>query len=440
MDLLGEASTRLGEGGLFRDQEVSTAGKFGEAKALLASIESIKLGGDTCFLAAFVDLTQYKRVEAQLRQSQKMEAIGSLAGGIAHDFNNLLTAINGYSELAMMGKVATHPDYEHLKTIRSAGERAADLTRQLLAFSRKETVKTEVQSLNAIVADMEGMLRRLIEENVEFKTRLSPEAGSVKVDKGQVVQILMNLVVNARDAMPEGGRILVETRPVLLGRPTRDTLLEAAPGAYVALSVTDTGTGIRPEIRAKIFEPFFTTKAVGKGTGLGLSVVYGVVKQLGGGHRPAKRIGPGHDLLHLFPGSQEQLTASEAEGREKPETYRGSEIVLVVEDEDAVRTFVHQALVAHGYKVLEARSGVEALRVLQQTTQALDLVMTDLIMPEMGGRELVTHVRVLRPALPVLYTSGYSKEWELRRSRRMLSTSSPSHSAPRTWPRRCAKS
>ena len=411
MDLLGEASTRLGEGGLFRDQEVSTAGKFGEAKALLASIESIKLGGATCFLAAFVDLTQYKRVEAQLRQSQKMEAIGSLAGGIAHDFNNLLTAINGYSELAMMGKVATHPDYEHLKTIRSAGERAADLTRQLLAFSRKEAVKTEVQSLNAIVADMEGMLRRLIEENVEFKTRLSPEARSVKVDKGQVVQILMNLVVNARDAMPEGGRILVETRPVLLGRPTRDTLLEAAPGAYVALSITDTGTGIRPEVRAKLFEPFFTTKAVGKGTGLGLSVVYGVVKQLGGGIALQSELGQGATFFIYFPEVREQpLTASDAEGRAKPEPYRGSEIVLVVEDEDAVRTFVHQALVAHGYQVLEARSGVEALRVLQQTTQAVDLMLTDLIMPEMGGRDLVTHVRVHRPALPVLYTSGYSSD------------------------------
>jgi PAS domain S-box-containing protein len=412
MDLLGEVGKRLAEGGLFRDEEVSAAGKSGEAKAMLASFESILLGGDTCYLATFVDLTERKRMEEQLRQSQKMEAIGSLAGGVAHDFNNLLTAINGYSELAMMGMEATSPIYEHLKAIRSSGERAAGLTRQLLAFSRKETVKTQVQSLNAIVAEVEGMLRRLIEENVEIKTNLSPEAGSVKVDKGQVVQILMNLVVNARDAMPKGGLILVETRRVILEKPTRNTLLEAPPGAYVALTVSDKGMGMTQEVKAKIFEPFFTTKAVGKGTGLGLSVVYGVVKRLGGGIDLQSEPGQGTSFCIYFPEvSKETLApASGDEGRKKPETYRGNETLLVVEDEDAVRKFVRQALVAQGYQVLEARSGVEALRILQQEEQRIDLVVTDLIMPDMGGRELATHVRAHRPALPVLYTSGYSKD------------------------------
>ncbi len=412
MDLLREAGERLAAGGPFRDKEVAAASKSGEAKTLLASVETIVLDGDTCYLASFGDLTEHKRVEEQLRQSQKMEAIGSLAGGVAHDFNNLLTAINGYSELAMMGKEATHPDYEYLKLIRSSGERAAGLTRQLLAFSRKEILETQVRSLNAIVAEVEGMLRRLIEESVEFKTRLDPEAGSVKVDKGQVVQILMNLVVNARDAMPKGGRILVETRRVSLAKPTPNTLLEAPPGSYVALMVKDTGTGMAPEVKAKIFEPFFTTKEVGKGTGLGLSVVYGVVKQLGGGLALQSEPGQGTTFWIYFPEVQEETLppALEAGVQEKAELYRGSETLLVVEDDDAVRTFVRQALAAQGYTVLEARSGVEALRFLQQTDQPLDLVVTDLIMPDMGGRELATHLRLHRPALPVLYTSGYSKD------------------------------
>ncbi|MEP6653012.1 MAG: ATP-binding protein [Myxococcales bacterium] len=411
MNLMAEAGTRLADGGPFSDEEVSAEAKSGEAKALLASVESIMVGKDNCYLATFVDLTEYKRVEEQLRQSQKMEAFGSLAGGVAHDFNNLLTAINGYSELAMMGKDATHPDYEYLEAIRNSGERSASLTRQLLAFSRKEIIQTKVQNLNAIVAEMEGILRRLIEENVEFTTSLSPEAGFVNVDKGQVVQILMNLVVNARDAMPKGGRILVETRRVLLDRPTRDTLLEAVPGPYLALSVKDTGTGMTPDIRAKIFEPFFTTKAAGKGTGLGLAVVYGVVKQLGGAIDLHSEPGQGTTFRICFPEVPEAtVAATEAAGRGKSKSYRGNETLLVVEDEEAVRKFIWRALTAQGYQVLEARNGVEALRILQQTEQPCDLVVTDLIMPDMGGQELAMQVRMHRPALPVLYTSGYSED------------------------------
>jgi CheY-like chemotaxis protein len=345
-------------------------------------------------------------VEEQLRQSQKMEAIGSLAGGVAHDFNNLLTAINGYSELALMDKSNTHPDYEYLRDIRNSGERAAGLTRQLLAFSRKESVQARVQSLNTIVAEMQSMLRRLIEENVEIQTCLDPEAGPVNVDKGQVVQILMNLVVNARDAMPQGGRLLVDTRRVRLEKSARDLLLPAAPGAYVALSVKDTGTGMTPEIRAKIFEPFFTTKPVGKGTGLGLAVVYGVVKQLGGGIAVQSEPGEGSTFSIYFPEVREgTLSASESPGRGIPKSYRGGETILVVEDEDRVRKFIKQALTAQGYRVLESRNGVEALKLLHEFEQPLDLVVTD-----MGGRELAAQVSSRRPFLPVLYTSGYSKE------------------------------
>jgi PAS domain S-box-containing protein len=408
VSLLGEAGKRLAAGGRFRDEEVSAVAKSGESKALLACVETMMLGGDICYLATFLDLTERKQVEEQLRQSQKMEAIGSLAGGVAHDFNNLLTAINGYSELAMMGIEATSEEYEHLSAVRSSGDRAASLTRQLLAFSRKEAVQTHTQSLNAIVAEMEGMLRRLIEENVEIKTRLDPEAGCVNVDKGQVVQILMNLVVNARDAMPQGGKIVVETRRVWLDKPTG--LLEAPSGAYVALTVKDTGTGMTPEVTAKIFEPFFTTKAVGKGTGLGLSVVYGVVKQLGGAIDVESEVGRGTTFCIYFAEVLDRATMPSGAGREKPDSYRGSETILVVEDEDTVRRFIKRALTAQGYRVLESRNGVEALHVLQHAEQRLDLVMTDLIMPDMGGRELAAQVRARRPSVPVLYTSGYSKD------------------------------
>ena len=414
MNLLGDAGKRLAGGGLFRDEEVSATAKSGEAKALLASVETMMLGRDTCYLATFVDLTERKQVEEQLRQSQKMEAIGSLAGGVAHDFNNLLTAINGYSELAMAGMEATSQEYQHLRVVRSSGERAASLTRQLLAFSRKEVIRTEVQSLNAIVADTEGMLRRLIEENVEIETRLDPQVGAVNVDKGQVVQILMNLVVNARDAMPNGGRIVVETRRVRIDKSTRNTLLEAAAGAYASLTVSDTGMGMTPEIKAKIFEPFFTTKAVGKGSGLGLSVVYGAVKQLGGEIAFQSEPAQGTTFCIYLPEVREGMreAASAAVGREKPKSYRGSQTILVVEDEDSVRKFVMQALMAQGYQVLEARNGVEALQLLEQTEQRVDLVVTDLIMPNMGGRVLAARARAHRPDLPVLYTSGYSNDTE----------------------------
>jgi two-component system cell cycle sensor histidine kinase/response regulator CckA len=322
-----------------------------------------------------------------------------------------LTAINGYSELAMMGMDASSEEHEHLRAVRSSGERAASLTRQLLSFSRKETVQTQVQSLNAIVAEMQDMLRRLIEENVEIKTRLDPEAGTVNVDKGQVVQILMNLVVNARDAMPNGGKLFVETRRVLLDKPTRNTLLEAAPGAYVALTVKDVGTGMTPDVKAKIFEPFFTTKEVGKGTGLGLAVVYGVVKQLGGGIALQSEPGEGTTFHIYFPEVRKPTPAvTDGAAREKRDAYQGSETILVVEDEDMVRTFIKRALMAQGYRVLESRNGVEALKLLERNEQPLDLVVTDLIMPDMGGRELAAQVRARRPTLPVLYTSGYSKE------------------------------
>ncbi len=409
-ELLEQAGRRLAEGKAFGGEELTAADKAGTQKTLLASMDTIELAGESCFLASFADLTERKHVEEQLRQSQKMEAIGSLAGGVAHDFNNLLTAINGYSELVMMGMEDTDPKQELVRSILISGERAAGLTRQLLAFSRKEAIETRVQGLNTIVGEMEKMLQRLIEEHVALSTRLDPEAGSIDADRGQVEQVLLNLVVNARDAMPNGGELRVETQHVVLEHPPSDALLPVGPGRYATLTVRDTGTGMTPEVRAKIFEPFFTTKGVGKGTGLGLAVVYGVMKRVGGGIVVRSLPGQGTTFRLYFPEAREQ----EAETREgqadsAPQPLQGAEKVLVVEDEPGVRTFIRKALSAQGYQVLEAGNGREALEMLGRG-EAVDLVLTDLIMPGVGGRELAEQVREVSPGLPILYTSGYSRD------------------------------
>jgi PAS domain S-box-containing protein len=407
-DLLEQTGRRLAEGRPFRGEEFSAVDKAGEEKSLLVSVDGIALAGENCYLASFVDLTERKRVEEQLRQSQKMEAIGSLAGGVAHDFNNLLTAINGYSELLMMEMAESDRKYELARGIRASGERAADLTRQLLSFSRKEGMQTRVQSLNSIVEEMEGMLRRLIEEHVGFVTRLDPEAGFIDADKGQVEQILLNLVVNARDAMPKGGELRVETQHVVLTHAPKESLLPVGPGRYVTLTVRDTGTGMSPEVRSKIFEPFFTTKGVGKGTGLGLAVVYGIMKRLGGGIVVRSMVGQGTTFRLYFPEAKERK-AETGEGQPEPKPLKGREKVLVVEDEDSVRTFMRQALSAQGYQVVEAGNGREALELLKRG-EAVDLVLTDLIMPDLGGRELAERVREMAPDLPILYSSGYSRD------------------------------
>jgi CheY-like chemotaxis protein len=342
-----------------------------------------------------------------------MEAIGSLAGGVAHDFNNLLTAINGYSELVMVGMDAGDPKYELVRGIRASGERAADLTRQLLAFSRKGALETRVQGLNAIVGDLEKMLRRLIEENVALILRLDPDAGSIDADRGQVEQILLNLAVNARDAMPRGGELRVETQHVVLEHPPKDALLPVGTGRYATLTVRDTGTGMGHDVLAKIFEPFYTTKEVGKGTGLGLAVVYGIVRRMGGGIVVRSVPGHGTTFRIYFPEAEERKAEKpegEAAGASTaPAAGGGGVRVLVAEDEDSVRNFVRRALTAQGYRVVEARNGHEALEALERGAE-VDLVLTDLIMPGMGGRELAERVRVLYPELPILYTSGYSRE------------------------------
>jgi PAS domain S-box-containing protein len=353
------------------------------------------------------DVTERKQVEEQLRQSQKMEAIGRLAGGIAHDFNNLLTAINGYSAIALQSIDGTHPLYEFLREIHKSGERAAGLTRQLLAYSRKQPVEARILSLNTVVADIEGMLRRLIGENIRLATSLTPDLWLVKADRGQIEQVILNLVVNARDAMPEGGELMIATANEVLDAPPKGSPSDPQPGPSVVISVSDTGTGMTADVKARIFEPFFTTKGLGKGTGLGLSVVYGIVKHNEGGLMVASEPGQGTAFRIYFP-KADAREVSQEEAQPAPGSYHGSETLLLVEDEESVRRFAGDALSAQGYKVLQAGNGRDALRLLKKRDSGVQLVITDVVMPDMGGKELAERIRGEHPLMPVLFVSGYT--------------------------------
>jgi PAS domain S-box-containing protein len=360
----------------------------------------------TCGIST--DITDRKRVEDQLRQSQKMDAIGRLAGGIAHDFNNLLTAITGYSTLALQGMDPSHPLHDFIREILKAGERAAGLTRQLLTYSRKQAMESKPLSLNTIVSDMERMLRRLIGEDVQLAANLAPDIGNVMADRGQVEQIVLNLVLNARDAMPHGGMLTLETRRTVLDALYVGTHLETSPGPHAMLAVSDTGIGMPPAVQARIFEPFFTTKEVGKGTGLGLSVVYGIVKQSCGSISVNSELGKGTTFRIYFPEIPKVPESPEAIAEPK-ETYRGAGTLLLVEDDDQVRRFTRRIIESLGYFVLEAKHGLQALDVLKPHSGTVRLVITDVVMPEMGGIALSERIRAASPAPPILFVSGYSE-------------------------------
>ena len=361
-----------------------------------------------------VDVTERKEAEEalrqseeQLRQSQKMEAIGRLAGGIAHDFNNLLTAITGYGDFLLRGLGDENPLRREATEINKAARRAADLTGQLLAFSRQQVLQPKLLDLNDIVADMEMMLRRMIGEHIELETRLAELSEAVKADPGQVQQVLLNLAVNARDAMPAGGKLTVETAPVDLTEvdsvhPGLDS------GRWVMLLVTDTGTGMDDDTMAHLFEPFFTTKEQGKGTGLGLSTVYGIVKQSGGHIAVHSEIGVGSTFRIYLPRVAEQATRAAPRKEEQLAVRPGTELVLLVEDDDSVRELAREILEMNGYRVVEARNGVEALGIVEGGAEDIDLLVTDLVMPQMGGRDLAKKVAPLLPEVPVLYLSGYT--------------------------------
>jgi PAS domain S-box-containing protein len=365
-------------------------------------------GGPVQFLSAVArDVSERLRLEEQFRQAQKMEAIGTLAGGVAHDFNNMLCAIMGYGEFVLQGLPADSPLREFSQEILKAAERAAGLTRQLLAFGRKQMLVPRTLHLNTLVTDTEKMLRRLIGEDIELRTRLDPALHPVRADAGQVAQVLMNLAVNARDAMPTGGRLTMTTRNVarrgaaLRGRP------EIRPGAYVLLEVSDTGCGMGPEVQARLFEPFFTTKEVGKGTGLGLATVYGIVKQSGGHVEVDSAPGRGTTFRVYLPRTEEvDDPAAPAAG---PANVRGgAETVLLVEDEDGVRNLAGEVLRQKGYQVMEASDGEGALTICRQHPGLIDLLLTDAVMPKMSGFLLARHVRSLRPETRVLFMSGFT--------------------------------
>jgi PAS domain S-box-containing protein len=355
------------------------------------------------------DITERKQLEDQLRQSQKMEAIGQLAGGVAHDFNNLLTVINGYSSLALQRIDDNHPLRSYLEEIRKSGDRAANLTRQLLAFGRKQILQPLPINLNDIVTDMNKMLRRLIGEDVELTAKLDPALKKIRADPGQIESVLVNLVVNARDAMPQGGDLTIETAGVELDQEYASRHVSVLPGNYVMLAVSDTGTGMDEATRARIFDPFFTTKEKGKGTGLGLSTVYGIVKQSGGNIWVYSEEGHGTTFKVYLPRVDEPNDRSGDENGAKP-MPRGTETVLLVEDDEQVRQIAQMMLETQGYDLLVAVNGEQALALAQQQEKNIDLMITDVVMPQMGGRELGELLSSSRPDMKVLYMSGYTDD------------------------------
>jgi len=357
---------------------------------------------------AFHDVTDRKTLEERLQQAQKLEAVGSLAGGIAHDFNNLLTVICGYAEMILGRLKPEDPVRGSAAEIKKAGDRGASLTHQLLAFSRKQVVEPRILDLNAVFLDMKPMLHRLLPANIKLVARLAENPASVRADPGQVEQVIVNLVVNARDAMPSGGQLTVDIRNEYLDEFVRDVHPDAEPGSYVALGVTDTGIGMSPETKARIFEPFFTTKELGKGTGLGLSTVYGIVKQAGGSIWVYSEPNLGTTFKVYLP----QVAAASEELHERPqglEALGGGETVLVAEDDPMVRSLVRQVLEGAGYSVLEAPDGDAALGICRQS-RGIDLVLSDVMMPGMIGPDLVVRIREIFPACRELYMSGYAGE------------------------------
>ena len=363
-------------------------------------------------IGAIKDVTPRRNLEQQLSQSQKMEAVGQLAGGVAHDFNNLLTAILGYSTVLLSQLPAGDPAKEDLRQIEQAAQRAADLTQQLLAFSRRQILQPRLLQLQTVIGEMESLLRRLIGENIEIEIVTVPELGWVKADKGQISQVILNLCVNARDAMPRGGLLTIETSNVDLDATYAATHVGVTPGSYILLAVTDTGQGMDAETRQRIFEPFFTTKQAGKGTGLGLATIYGIVQQSGGSIWVDSEPGGGSTFEIYLPRVEYVEPSPEPDPRIS-NTPRGTETILLVEDEPSVRLLAARLLKEEGYKVLEAQSGEHALRMYREYTGTIHLVFTDVVMPGMDGGSLAAHLKSLHPGLKVLFMSGYAESAEV---------------------------
>ena len=372
---------------------------------------ALTLAGRPVVLAVAQEVTEKRRLEAQLLQSQKMEAVGRLAGGVAHDFNNILAVILSYAEAALMTLGEEHEAAKDIVEVSAAAQRAAALTRQLLAFSRRQVLQPRVLAVNELLSGLETLLRRTISEDIELCTILDPRVGSIKADPGQVEQVFLNLVVNARDAMPSGGKLTIETKSVELD-DVHAPQIGVARGRYVLLAVSDTGCGMPADVVAHIFEPFFTTKEVGKGTGLGLSTVFGIVQQAGGGVSVYSEPGRGTTFKVYLP--RVDAAIAEAPAAPRAPIQRGSETIVVVEDDEQVRRVVGRVLVGHGYRVLEAENARAAMDLLRTHDGHVQLLVTDLVMPDMDGLTMATRVLERSPGMRVLFMSGYTEHAALR--------------------------
>jgi PAS domain S-box-containing protein len=412
-DAVLEQFRRVGEGRV-TSYEADRRYRRKDGSALHARVSVVAVrdesGRPAGVTAVVVDMTERKKLEEQFRQAQKMEAVGRLAGGIAHDFNNLLTVINGYGQILLERLPAADPTRELVQQMTYAGERAAGLTAQLLAFSRKAIVEPKVLDLNAVVMQSANLLRRLIGEDITLATALAPGLERIKADPTQIEQVILNLAVNAKDAMPTGGKLTIETRATTLR--DEDTLYPDLPrGRYVQLAISDTGCGMTDEVKARIFEPFFTTKEPGKGTGLGLAVVHGAVRQSGGRVDVYSELGIGTTFKILLPAV---VGASAPLSRSVRIAPTGAETVLLVEDEEGVRNFAKLALEAQGYTVLAASGGEEAQRVAAGHPGPIHILVTDVVMPRTSGREVAEALKARRPGLKVLYVSGYTDDAVVR--------------------------
>jgi two-component system cell cycle sensor histidine kinase/response regulator CckA len=380
--------------------------KNGQEFSVEISLNYVEVAGHAMAISFITDISERLRIEQQLRQSQKMEAVGQLAGGVAHDFNNLLTIIQGCSAMTLEDLPADNPLRESLEEIERAAMSAAGLTRQLLAFSRRQVVRPKLLDMNTVISHTERMLRRVIGEDVELILHCGENVGRIKADPGSIEQILMNLAVNARDAMPGGGRLIIETGNLFLDQQYTESHLAVKTGPYAMLAITDTGVGMTPEVKAHIFEPFFTTKAPGEGTGLGLATVYGIVQQMDGTIWCYSEPGQGTTLKILLP----VVSSDAAEPVETVGVVRKGtgETILLVEDELAVRKFVRNMLEKYGYKVLTAADPHDALAIASSTSEKINLLITDVVMPKMNGPELAQRIKAMLPDIVTLLMSGYT--------------------------------
>jgi PAS domain S-box-containing protein len=403
---------RLDQEGLLRSHESVFVAKDGRRVDISASISVLRdaTGSAVGTLGLLKDITERRQLEEQLRQSQKMDAIGRLAGGIAHDFNNLLTVITGRAQLILARLRPEEPIHRDATLVRTTADRAAALTQQLLAFSRKQVLQPQVLDLNAVMTAMGPMLGRLIGEDIDLAMVPAPELGRVKADPGQIEQVIVNLVVNSRDAMPEGGRLTVETANVELDEAYASRHVSVPAGPYVMLAVSDTGEGMDEATRSRVFEPFFTTKGPGKGTGLGLATVYGIVKQSGGDIRLYSEVGTGTTFKIYLPRVSEAAGPPDPAAAPSATVPRGDETILLVEDEAEVRELAREILEVSGYTVLQACDAQEAILMAERHGGPIHLLLTDVIMPRQSGRALVERLRPLRPETQVVYMSGYTNE------------------------------